>query len=363
MPNAIAFFPWIHVEQPIEVGDLRLLPYQKGSLPGDLPNVSQAGIDAVLGAYANRPNFPIKKGAILEVGGLFAGMGVGPEQVDDLFRARDVLTFSALANRVLFRGHFDYCNSDAYELVVQGFKPDDPGKFSFTTRRRDTGTQHMWSNDLFAFQRPNHTSSNWRVTVDELLVKALFDATRDNTNLRESIVEFNAANTDSGSVPEHVELVMCKSAFELLFGINEQKGSFIAALKESLPDKEAVASEGPLMQTWLKTWAKSERPLIAWASEFCYVRNNAAHGDEKKKKVVWNQRTHLAFVSILFPLLVQKTLSRRGLLPLTDEVIEHLRRVESYIVSDPFDFDFMSEETHPWAEVFNDAKLAAIHRS
>jgi hypothetical protein len=51
----VAFFPWVHLREPLSIGPVRLLPYERGTLPGALPHAAQEDIDAVLAAYADLP--------------------------------------------------------------------------------------------------------------------------------------------------------------------------------------------------------------------------------------------------------------------------------------------------------------------
>ena len=177
MPSVIAFLPWAFVKSIVSVGPLRLLPYRKGSLPGDLPHVTQANIDGVLDAYADRPNLPISRGTLVELDGWQSGMDITDEQVARLFRTRHLLGFSALAQRELFQQQFGYSNFDTYTLVIQHFNPEAPGTFSFTVRRRDGMSQHLWGSDEFAFHRPLHVDGRAQIADRRLQVKVEPQAT------------------------------------------------------------------------------------------------------------------------------------------------------------------------------------------
>ncbi len=52
--NAIAAFPWVTCNEPIEVGPVRILPYERGRFPGDLTHAKQSEIDAILEAFGER---------------------------------------------------------------------------------------------------------------------------------------------------------------------------------------------------------------------------------------------------------------------------------------------------------------------
>jgi len=74
---------------------------------------------------------------------------------------------------------------------------------------------------------------------------------------------------------------------------------------------------------------------------------------------VWGQHQHLAFISIFFPLLLKVVLAQEGLLEMEARDLEHLRRVEQYLMYDPFVREWDEEDTHPWADVEINARLAS----
>ena len=361
MPSALAFLPWVVIDEEMTIGPLRLLPYQQGKLPGNLSNATQVDIDRVLYAYSSRPKTKIKKATILELGEWQTGMEV-QDALPALFRARNAIAFAALSQRRLFRQHFDYCNYDTYSLVVQRYAAGDARTFAFTTRRRDGGTSHLWSSDEFAFHRPNHVDLNSRLSVDEPLLATLLSMSDANSSLLEAVVEFNCANTDSPDVPVHVEVVMVKSAFEWLLDIGERVNEFVEALMRSLNDIQPIDHrEGPLESKWRSARPRATRPLEAWAMEFCDVRGASAHGASRTApRFVWAAHTHLAFASLLFPLLFKKVASQAGLFKLDDYDVERLRRIDAYLLHDPFVFDWMADEaTHPWVEIDINAMMSA----
>jgi len=361
VPKAVAAFPWIACDERIEIGPVRIIPYKRGSAPGDLPHAKQADLDAMLAAYADLPKQLVGRASLLEIDNWYTGMDAGEHAVR-LFDAREAIAFAALSKRRLFRGHFDYCNTHAYILVAQRYLPGQAGRFMFYTRRRDTGTSHMWATDMFAHQRPSHVPNNSKCQLDRPLLAALLKLD-DRSPLREAIREFNCANTDSDDVPEHVEVVMVKSAFEWLFGINTSAQEFVEALVSRLsPVLGSGISEGPMSERWRKRWEKAQRPIEAWARDFCDVRGAAAHGERFSGRFVWRARSHLAFASILFPLAMKKQLADDSLLQLDDSDREQLLSVEQLLMTDPFSAEALSAmrvDSHPWSEILDQAYFNA----
>jgi hypothetical protein len=350
--------------EPKHLGPIRLVPYVRGKVPGDRPRVSQADIDHVLKAYSRFHRHVLKQAVLVEVGDWELGMDPEPAG-KAFFDARRNLAFAALAKRRLFR-HFDYTNSDTYELVVQRYVPGDPRGFAFDTRRRDTGTSHYWTADHFAFPRPQHVDAHATVNLDEALVVALSRLSASQGDINEAIEEFISANTDSMSIPMHVEMVMMKSAFERLFGIGRTAKEFEASLRSVFKDIAEVPFKKRRNATrWAARWG-DVRPLFAWARDFCVVRGSSAHGKRGDPgKPVWTVRHHLAFASILFPLIIKKILAEQGLMVLDGFDLERLRRIEWYLTTDPYGEDAFDDEEnrqHPWVEIDSDARIAVVSK-
>jgi hypothetical protein len=315
--NAIAAFPWVTCNEPIEVGSARILPYERGLAPGDLTHAKQTDIDTIMAAWADRPGQPVTRASLLEIDDYRTGMDAGAHAYK-LFQTRKLITFAALAQRRLFGQHFGYCNSHTYLLIVQRYVSGEAERFSFASRRRDGGVSHMWATDKFAHYRPSHVYQHAKFKVDRPLLAALLKLPEESP-VREAVDEFNSANTDSDDVPVHVEVVMVKSAFEWLLGIDEKVGNFVTALDVRLSTiLGAPRADGPLADRWRKRWPKAQRPLEAWVRDFCAARNAAAHGSPGASDLVWPDHTHLAFASIFFPLALKSRLADDSLLTLDE---------------------------------------------
>jgi hypothetical protein len=145
-----------------------------------------------------------------------------------------------------------------------------------------------------------------------------------------------------------------KSAFESLFKINQQKDTFIKALKDLLigfPSEETQNTE--LAQLWMEKRPKSDSLISCWAAEFCDLRGFAAHGNNQKTdRFVWPEFWHLAFASILFPLLVKASLAKLGYLEMKEIDREHLKFIEHYLAIDPnLEVNTAVGISHPWLSI------------
>jgi hypothetical protein len=352
------FFPWWDVGYPLEIESIRLLPYEHKRQPGDLNSATQIEIDEVLGAYSNLPRSRVRRATLLELKGWRSG--AEPDGfLNAIFVARDLIAFAALSERQLFVNHYYYCCFDTFSLVVQRYNPTAPGQFAYSTRKRDGGTTSFWSSKEFGFRRPLHVSQHDRVTLNEGLLRTLLLSGK--SHWLDAIRDFNRANTDSNDVSPHVELIMMKSAFESLLIIGEKRADFETALLNALSDIEPTGNfHGPLLEKWRSRGERS-RPLLAWAYDFCDRRGSAAHGTQRHHpRFVWSEHAHLAFASILFPLVLKKIASDEGLFELSFDDIETLKRIDRYVLFDPFEEQESIRDEHPWSLIRKEILLSKI---
>jgi hypothetical protein len=351
MIKALAFFPWWSVEHEHRIGSIRLLPYERGLKPGNQPNATQKDIDSVIGAYGELPGKKVNKATLLEVAGWT--LGCDPDAVlTELFAVREIVAYSVISNRRLFFGHSRYCCFDNFKLTVQRYVEGKGDMFAYSTRRRDGGVTNLWGSDEFAFHRPLHVNGVDGVGFDEEIVNLLIGSR--NPSWLNAISEFNRANTDSSDISPNVEMIMMKSAFEQLLEINQYANSFDIALCRLLPDLPSHSdSEGPLKDRWRMAYPKSLGPMTAWAREFCTRRGRAAHGRaSSSREGVWSDDAHLAFCSVLFPLLLKKIAWEKGFYEVNAFDLERLRRINDYLMHDPFIVrDDGGGESHPWVEI------------
>lgn len=361
IPNSIAFFPWVSIDEALTVGPLRLIPYERGEQPGNGDHVAQADIDGVLRAYALSKGEVVSGATLMEYGEWRLGQEADASVRSQLFRARELVAFAALAERRLFLGHFEYCNFDTYSFVVQHYQAGHTGAFSFATRRRDGGTKHQWTANDFAFQKPSHVDAYACMQFDHAFVGALLQADEAGTLPYEAIVEFDRANTDSQDVPTHAEMVLTKSAFEYLFNIGQAVNEFVEALRVAVRGRGSDdAPVGPLEQRWREARPNASRPLEAWAREFCDARGGAAHGQKRGgERFVWSEQAHLAFASILLPLLVKQRLQGPSF-PVPERDALELERIEDYLMYDPF--SVADPMQHPWNRVYDERVLGEVTR-
>lgn len=199
--------------------------------------------------------------------------------------------------------------------------------------------------------------------LDTGLIEALAARSENTGHIDRAITDFNLANTDSPDIPEHIEMVMMKSSFESLFKIKQHWKEFVRALEkvlENFPSYEMPDTS--LSCRWRKRRPGSKRLIECWAKEFCDLRGFAAHGGgTRTDRFVWSEYWHLAFASILFPLLVKAQLNESKMFKLSPLDEERLKRVELYLAVDPVsDCTGGARAQHPWAEIDELAMIDSI---
>jgi hypothetical protein len=343
---------------------VRLLPYLKGKAPGNTELAKQEDLDNVLRAYSTGIRTRVSKATLIEVGEWRTGTDADDATQGRLFNVRAILGFSALSHRRLFAGHMGYCCYDTYSMVLQKYQTSRASRFQYTTRRRDGGASHYWDADGLAFHRPLHVASHAQFEIDRELATCLLDfPSGAQEPLMASLEEFNAANTDAGEVPPHIEVVLIKSAFERLLNIGSKDKDFARALQDCIPNMQADP-KGPLLENWKTRFPKAPSILWAWAQEFSALRGANAHGiDRKLNHFVWGTHAHLAFASVLFPLIVKKKLADAQLWAQQETDAGKLRRIQDYLMHDPFNLGRTKREvSHPWNDIENEVRMACASR-
>jgi hypothetical protein len=378
---AVLFFlPWLTYAKEVAIGDVKLLPYERDRSPGPLGAWTQADMDAILGAYANRPwglkattmGTPVPTATIVHWPIDEGGGEVDDEEVRRRFSFGQALTFGCLAEREYGRNG-RYCNADTTAMIAQRFKPGSAGGTAITSRRRDGYRQDFGGkSDVPLFLRPRHVDSRPSVEFDQEFVAVAAKVLADPqwAHVAHAVTVFNRANTDSPDTTDGIDLVLMRVAFEALLGANHKsadlKKKLVAHFDPLLP-VPPVWSDGEYEEdAWSQRWPLGvSRPLDAWVQDFCAARNNRAHGSgaaESYPPPLWSDANHLLFASLLFPLAVKLLLDGTGAYPLTAKDRDLATHCERFLSRDLLAYN---EDTGriPWDEVLEDIQMVGFVRS
>lgn len=366
---AVVFFlPWASVPEELRIAGMRLIPYERGRIPGEQLGIPQEALDGVLGNYGNRgygtqPSQPIHQAALIIWDYDTPSLEVSDIQIQHRLVQGSYLAFSALSVRTLC-SMFGYYNADMLQIVAQRFDVGSPAHSCITTRRRDGGTQNILagSRDL-KFIRPYHVDNRARISLDIPLLETLLKLPDGELNQRidEAIVAFLTANTDAASMDERSEFILMRGAMDTLFGASHDKAAFRRAINEHFDElpNPPIWHKGYLDESWwCKHWDSNvERPLYAWVHDFSAARNAAAHGPAKGQKgSIWSRHNHLIFSTWLTPLVIKKLLAQAGLYELNAEDKVARAGFEVFLAHDLLAFTDKDEDTVGWqkaeAELF-----------
>ena len=272
---AVVFFlPWVAAAEELRIADMRLIPYERGRLPGEVLGIPQIAFDGVLGNYGDRgfgshPSQPIHQAALIIWDDDTPGLEVSDAQIQQRLLESSYLAFSAMAARSLC-SMFGYYNADTLQVVAQRFDVASPGHSCMTTRRRDGGTQNMLAGSGgLKFIRPYHVDNRTQISLDTPLLEALLKLPNGELKERidEAVVSFLRANTDATSMDERSELILMRIAIDTLLNVPHDKAAFRRAINEHFDElpNPPIWHKGSLDESrWREHWDKHvNRPVDA----------------------------------------------------------------------------------------------------
>jgi hypothetical protein len=316
--SALAFFPWLRLDELIEVGGFQLLPYERHERPAGPRTPTQDALDAVLAAYREHRGSPVEHATLLRhpEHGITDDLAV--EERAELFAFAELLAFCGLARRQFFGSGMFYANRDDYALVIQNFVDPRDG-VGITTRRRDGVMNSFLTAGLYELRRPLHGSPNPRIRIEVELLRALLQAqgAANWTRRYDSILAFNRSNTDSDQVVEEAEVVLGVAAFQRLLDCRTTNvGDLAHAFAVQFEPRHAVPLPDP-MRPGCQTDRRPVREV--WMRSFYAVRGPVAHARSADAvPSPWTLREHLLLCAYAFPLLVKLNLAASGEYSLTD---------------------------------------------
>lgn len=358
---AVVFFlPWVAATEELRIADMRLIPYERGRLPGELLGIPQAAFDGVLGNYGDRgigshPAQPIDEAALIIWDEDTPRLDASDAKIQERLVQGSYLAFSALAQRK-FCSTSEYYNADTLQVVAQRFDVGTPARSCMTTRRRDGNTQNMLAGSGgLKFVRPYHVDNRTRISLDAPLLVALLKLPDGELKERidEAIVSYLRANTDASSMDERSELILMRVAIDTLLVVPHDKAAFRRAINEHFDElpNSPIWYKGNLDESWwCKHWDNNvSRPLDAWVHDFSAARNAAAHSPGTGHKgSIWSRHNHLIFSAWLLPLIIKKLLVQARLYEFTDEDKVARAGFEVFLAHDLLEFTDEHENKVWW---------------
>jgi hypothetical protein len=379
MPQ-LAFLPWATIQEPLTVGEFRIVPYGVAVRTGEIDAGLADATSDILSAYeghdrsVDRARVPLMHRV---------GRGVTEDLSDDevasVFAFREHLAFSALAARDFFG--IRYLNSDNLRLVVQRFDPAGSGSTMIIARRRDGSSRNIVSAGRLRESRPIHLGVSCDVNrdVDLVLAAALQASQTLGVDLRDRIGAmvrlFVGTNTDDASTSLHTEIIDTASIFNRLADEWEED-RIVPEFARLLPSPEWDGSErkrGPRASTLVEFATRHSESIRArWLRDLIRVRHPYGHGRilTPAPRALWSEFEHLLLAAVIVPLAVKAFLRERSLYTFTATDIAADRALDGLLLLEPpspsdghEDDEDVDEEqrrsryAERWREVWNIARI------
>lgn len=346
---AIQFLPWCELANPVSVGDVRFLPWDRDAPRDDmrrevhdiLRRVLLPYREANVGKDGQLPS--VQRCVVIE----FRGEVALVEPDDDTLRqcqdAARMLALAGLSHRSLGGALGSYCNAANFTYFGHWLK-DDLIHFSTTIRRAGGHALvggHRFDESIVT--RPEHAARG-PAPIDLLLLDALARARtqllpRKSSELWDALLMFNNANTDDTWFPQELELIAMVGALQRLLDTRSDRDDFARAFESSLVPTVPVAVD-TCPRASASFGGKSPSSVrYAWAREIYRLRGDPAHGViASRQPRAWDDFHHLVLLRFSFPLIVKSELSKAGIYTLTGDDQDRIDAFELWACdSKPFE--------------------------
>jgi len=311
----------------VTIGDVTFAGFGKGkSLPGCSPEL-QAELQQLMGRFVNIHGDPVGTLSI----GLWQGDAtcapLTPEQVQNVFKAAQLLMLAYHSMNRYFCNSQSYVNSSLFTPVIQNFQPGS--KFTAVVTRRRDGSQSDLGHERekIKTQAPRAIRSCRHAArpADALLnaISRVYGETKEHhRKIVNSLFYFSGANTDELESFLSTEAVLLAWSIDRLLGPCWNRNQYADGVKNALDGYltvEANQSPRPIGGEARKGEQENWLIIRQWAYEHYLLRNAVTHGhDVRSKQWRWDMFEHCAFAAWLYPLLVKLVLAAHDEYELTE---------------------------------------------
>lgn len=315
--------PWLLLDEGASVSGFELVPYRRGS---PIPNVDTEiadTLDEALSCYIGPDLRPVDQVTLLRYAERDLVCALSRDEQQAILEFSELLSVAGLSARELC-SHFSYWNRDHFRVKFEVLTGAS-GFVSVSSRRRDGTHIDMGTRERAHVCRPSHVRSD-TVSLDMPLLHSLVGNQSHDSwpRVLESLVNFNAANTDDGYMSARTELVLLSGAMERLLGATHGKENDLAErFSASFPcQAPRPISDCPRLNRSgvSDRFPRASSSVEVWIRDLFRLRGDLAHGRVSEKyPAVWEASEHLALGSVAYPLLLKSVLSNAGAYELTHE--------------------------------------------
>ena len=348
--SEIAFFPWFHIVESIQIGEFELLKYNS-----DSSFKIQSDLNNIIGQFYTHEEKKVNNCVILKIEGKELGIDFNEEERRKIFLFSELLTFSGLSARSFFIPLFGgYSNKDVYQIIVRRFQKSDGG-YKVQNRRRDGTTNTIVLGKERKIRRPQHIQSFFKIPINYNLLSSLLNGNEeieDKTwkGIYESIINFNLANSDRQEIREELEINLLFSSLERLLDVGKSQKKLLSRFKKLISPTNSIIPENcdRIKKLQPNRYNKSNTLRVLWLKDLNKLRDNLAHGKfDNNYPSRWSIHEHLLYNSFILPICMKKVLSKYNLYELTETDIDSIELFEKYLSIYPFE---TLENENPWVD-------------
>lgn len=363
----LVFLPWAKNDKQISIGEFILTPYERAIKPFGINTDNQKLVDEILEPYRAHANKPIQKALFLSFEGSNLLKELNENDFTKIYNFSELFTFANLSSRKYFDSILDeYCNRDAFQIIIQGFGNIKEYKGSaITQRRRDGSSTTYYSKDALFINKPGHIVSQKVLKTDFVFLESLLKAQgvfsdKEWSAIFESIINFNLANKDSEDISENIELILINNTFERLFNTNGKEDELAQKLTAILKPEIDLPKDycEKLKNIDVNRFNKSTYIRDIWIRDLFRIRNNIAHGKlTSQYPLVFSLKNHLLLASLIIPIILKLILNSRGLYKLSDDDKMIVNIFEKLVCAEHFQIENKDENDmpeYPWHKIFSE---------
>lgn len=364
----VAFFPWLKLNNELDLGSVRLINFERGKLPGPSGSEIQIYCDQILQSYESSNDKPVTEATLMILKDKQILEDFTDTERNFMFFAMQIIIFSGLSKREFFSHSSPYCNRDDFTFIIQRFEKNQNQKLTgigITERRRDGGKSIGFSASSFKVACPFHLNTHSKIEVDESLATALLTAQDKLTKEKwiyysDAISNFNRANTDSSQIHEQEEAVMLLGSLQRILEVEYKRDETVEKFLSVFKPKSDIDLKTSKRIRQIADIGSAKTLREVWVKDFCNLRNDFGHGKNKPlPTLIWESHEHLLIASYLIPLVVKLKLQQDDFYKITNDDNLDIKIFEKLLDSKPFDYDPNDEsrDTSEWYKIRNDAKV------
>lgn len=354
----IIIIPWLTLREPIDVGNFRYVPVDLDY--HEMPNEDREILEKAVEPFHVVRKRSIKRFTLIEFNDGYLN-DYSSDEIELFKFIHELFKVSCLSNRMFFQSTGMYINCDKLDYYIRRHNKG----YNFQTlygRRRDGNIMSISTERSEYIKSPINISRMVPYRPDIELLNSLMDAKENITDrnwykIYNSVLNFNAGNTDNAKVSPTQEVIHIRSAFELLLSERELSDDFISIIDE-FTDYKNIEGFPEFMEREGNLNIDEKMPLSqAWIEEFICVRDQLAHGNSLSKfESRWPLNEHLLLSSFIYPSVLKWFLQKQEQYKLTRVDIARFKAFEE-LASVIHLRDYSDEDTeegfeYPWNNIY-----------